>query len=219
MATYPKITSAQGGATTSADSSAGQLQPFTIANYDGIILGGVLLPLLAGSLHGGLSLNVEHRKAKGTNFKKYVSQGLDQEPISFTLNLFIDRSKNLPLDWRDEFEKIESRLIPVKTLDARNAIDVYHPSLSGRGVRQIVTTKLGILQPVAVDRWTVDVAALDVRSVSNTQGKATKAVIAQDSIHYSGTTGPATVVSPAAHARSITGRSRTYPGTFTSASR
>ena len=98
MATYPKITSAQGGATTSDNSGAGQLQPFTIANYDGIILGGVLLPLLAGSLHGGLSLNVEHRKAKGTNFKKYVSQGLDQEPVSFTLNLFIDRSKSPPLD-------------------------------------------------------------------------------------------------------------------------
>ena len=218
MATYPKITSAQGGATTSNNSGAGQLQPFTIANYDGIILGGVLLPLLAGSLHGGLSLNVEHRKAKGTNFKKYVSQGLDQEPVSFTLNLFIDRSKSPPLDWRDEFEKIEDRLIP-RPLDARNAIDVYHPSLSGRGVRQIVTTKIGILQPVAVDRWTVDVSALDVRSVSNTQGKATKAVVAQDSIHYSGTTGPATVVSPAAHAKNITGRSRTYPGTLTSASR
>ena len=212
MATYPKITSAQGGATTNADSSAGQLQPFTIANYDGIILGGVLLPLLAGSLRGGLSLNVEHRKAKGSNFKKYVSQGLDQEPIGFTLNLFIDRSKNPPLDWRDEFERIESRLIPVKTLDARNAIDVYHPSLSGRGVRQIVTTKLGILQPIAVDRWTVEVSALDVRSVSNTQGKATKAVVEQDPLHTSGTVSPATVVSPAAHARNITGRSRTYPG-------
>lgn len=219
MATYPKITSAQGGGTTSADGSAGQLQPFTIANYDGIILGGVLLPLLAGSLRGGLSLNVEHRKARGSNFKKYTSQGLDQEPVSFTLNLFIDRSKNPPLDWRDEFEKIESRLIPVKTLDARNAIPVYHPSYAGRGIVAIVTTKLGILQPVAVDRWTVDVAALDVRSVSNTQGKATKAVVAQDSIHYSGTTGPATVVSPAAHAKNSTGKSRTYPGTFTSASR
>lgn len=219
MATYPKITSAQGGATTSNNSGAGQLQPFTIANYDGIILGGVLLPLLAGSLRGGLSLNVEHRKAKGSNFKKYTSQGLDQEPVSFTLNLFIDRSKNPPLDWRDEFEKIESRLIPVKTLDARNAIPVYHPSYAGRGIVAIVTTKLGILQPVAVDRWTVDVAALDVRSVSNTQGKATKAVVAQDSIHYSGTTGPATVVSPAAHAKNSTGKSRTYPGTFTSASR
>ena len=46
MATYPKITSAQGGATTSNNSGAGQLQPFTIANYDGIILGGVLLTLL-----------------------------------------------------------------------------------------------------------------------------------------------------------------------------
>lgn len=210
MATYPKITSAQ-GAFPSASGSESQLQPFTIANYDGIILGGVLLPLLAGSLRGGLKLDVEQRKAKGTNFRKYTSQGLDQEPVSFTINLFIDRSKNPPLDWRDEFEKIEDRLIP-RPLDARNAIDVYHPSYAGRGIKQIVTIALGILQPVAVDRWTVEVSALDVRSVSNTQGKATKAVVAQDSIHTSGTTGPATVVSPASHARSITGRSRTYPG-------
>ncbi len=210
MATYPKITSAQ-GAVPSTTGGESQLQPFTIANYDGIILGGVLLPLLTGSLHGGLSLNVEQRKAKGTNFKKYVSQGLDQEPVSFTLNLFIDRSKNPPLDWRDQFEKIEDRLLP-RPLDARNAIDTYHPSLSGRGVRQIVTTKLGILQPVAVDRWTVDVVALDVRSVSNTQGKATKAVVAQDTIHITGTTGPGTVVSPVARAKEITGKKRTYPG-------
>jgi hypothetical protein len=219
LATYPKITSAQSGAMTSNNSGAGRLQPFTIANYDGIIIGGVLLPLVTGSLRGGLSLNVEHRKAKGTNFKRYTSQGLDQEPVSFTLNLFIDRSKSPPLDWRDEFERVESRLIPVKTLDARNAIDVYHPSYAGRGINAIVTTKLGILQPVAVDRWTVDVSALDVRSVSNTQGKATKAVVAQDSIHYSGTTGPATVVSPASHAKNITGRSRTYPGVLTSVTR
>jgi hypothetical protein len=218
MATYPKITSAQGGGTGGDDEGRGQLKPFTIANYDGIILGGLLLPLLTGSLRAGLSLNVEHRKAKGANFKKYVSQGLDQEPVSFTLNLFIDRSKNPPLDWRDLFEAVEDRLIP-KPLDARNAIDVYHPSLAGRGIRQIVTTKLGILQPVAVDRWTVDVSALDVRSVSNTQGKATKAVVAQDSIHYSGTTGPATVVSPAVRAKNITGKSRTFPGTLTNANR
>ena len=217
MATYPKITSAQ-GAFPSTSGSESQLQPFTIANYDGIILGGVLLPLLAGSLRGGLKLDVEQRKAKGTNFRKYTSQGLDQEPVSFTLNLFIDRSKNPPLDWRDEFERVEDRLIP-RPLDARNAIDVYHPSYAGRGIKQIVTIALGILQPVAVDRWTVEVSALDVRSVSNTQGKATKAVVAQDPLRTSGTVSPATVVSPAAHARSITGRSRTYPGTLTSASR
>lgn len=217
MATYPKITSAQGAlpSTTAGDS---QLQPYTIANYDGVVLVGTLIPIVTGSLHGGLSLSVEQRKAKGTNFKKYVSQGLDQEPVSFTLNLFIDRSKNPPLDWRDEFEKVEPRLIP-RPLDVRNAIPIYHPSLAGRGIVQIVTTKLGILQPVAVDRWTVDVVALDVRSVSNTQGKATKAVVAQDGLRTSGTVAPATVVSPAAHAKNITGRSRTYPGTFTSASR
>ena len=219
MATYPKITNALGGFSVTTGDSESELSPFAVANYDGIIIDGTLLPIVTGSLRGGLSLNVEQRKAKGTNFKKYTSQGLDQEPVSFTLNLYIDRSRKPPFDYRVPFEFIEPRLIPVKTLDARNAIPIYHPSLAGRGIVAIVTTKLGILQPVAVDRWTVEVSALDVRSVSNTQGKATKAVVAQDSIHYSGTTGPATVVSPAAHAKNITGRSRTYPGTFTSASR
>lgn len=206
MAKYPDVSSQYIGDVALGGARA-QIQPFAITNYDGIIIESTLIPIVMGSLRGGKTLIVEKRKAHGTDYSRYVSQGLDTLPVSFTLNLFRDYSQNPVKDWRAEYEKIEERLMP-RSLDARNAVRIYHPSLAGRGVTQIIPTKEPILQPVAPDRWTVDVEGLDVRFVRSGPGGATKQVN-QDDLRTSGFV-PKVVTGPARGLRAKVGRTNRY---------
>jgi len=201
MARYPKVTSQGVGGNlldlvdlALAGQTGARVQPFAITNYDGILIEDVLLPIVKGSLRGGMMLDVEARKAKGTDYRRYVSQGVDTVPVGFTLNLFIDYSKDPPKDWRDEYERVEDRLMP-RGLDARNAVRVSHPSYAGSGIQQFVPTKRGILQPVDVDRWVVDVEGYDVRFVQSGPRGATKQV-KQDDLRSTGLV-PKSVVGPA----------------------
>lgn len=206
MPRYPQISS-EGVGSLFLTGSEARVQPFAIANYDSVVIEDVVLPIMHGSLRGGLVLDVEGRKAKGNDFKRYVSQGLDTIPVGFTLNLFRDSSKNPVKDWRVEYEKIEDRLMP-RQLDPRNAIRIYHPSFAGRGITQIIPTKEPILQPVAVDRWTVEVEGFDVRFVQSGPKGATKKV-EQDQLRTSGLV-PKAVVGPEQRARNRVGRSNTW---------
>lgn len=216
MPKYPEVSSAYIGdlgvqGANFQQGSGARIQPFAITNYDGIVIESVLLPILQNSLRGGVSLFVEHRKAKGTDYAKYVSQGLDTLPVAFTLNLFRDYSQNPVRDWRAEYEKIEERLMP-RSLDARNAIRIYHPSFAGRGIQQIIPTKEPILQPVGVDRWTVDVEGLDVRFVNSGPKGATKKVD-QDDIHTGGGGKSRAIVGPAQRVQQIVGKQKQWiPG-------
>lgn len=171
-----------------------QTQYGQISNYDRVIIQGVILPITKGSLRGGTSLFVEHRKATGKDYAKYKSQGLDTLPVAFQLYLFIDYSKNPPKNWLREFEKVERYLCP-KQLNARNAISIYHPSLAARDVKQVVPTKNPILVPVETDVWTYDFEGLDVRFIHGAPSGSTKQVN-QDDLRTAGVV-PQTVVTPA----------------------
>ncbi len=156
-----------------------------VANYDKVRLAGVDIPIITGTLRGGTSLFVEHRKVKGADFAKYTSQGKDVLPIGFTLHLFIDYSKNPPLDWKRAFEKIESRLIP-RDIDLRNAIDIYHPSYAAKGIHKVIPTADPVLNPVGVDRWTYDFQGIDARFIGQRETGASKAIVNQADIRTTG---------------------------------
>jgi len=142
-----------------------------VGNYDGIKILGELLPLTMGSLKGGTKYDVEKRKSSGADFAKYKGQGLDTDPVSFQLNLFVDlvSGKN----WLRVYEKVKDALQP-KKLDAKNAIAIYHPSLAEDNITKIVVTHRGILQPTGPERWTVDVTGYDVRFVGKHKGSKSK---------------------------------------------
>jgi len=145
-----------------------------VGNYDGIKIASVLLPITMGSLKGGTKFDVEKRKATGSDFATYKGQGLDTEPVSFELNLFKDlvTGKN----WLREYELVKNLLMPRK-FEARNAIAIYHPSLAGDNITQIVVTHRGLLEPKGPERWTVQVSGYDVRFVgSNAAGAKSKDV-------------------------------------------
>lgn len=208
MPRYPQISSqGVGDFGFFLEGKEARIQPFAIANYDGVIIEDVLLPILRGTLRGGKLLSVEHRKAKGSDYAKYTSQGLDTMPVGFTLNLFRDVTKTPVKDWRAEYEKVEDRLMP-RSLDARNAVKIYHPSLAGLGIQQIIPTKQPILQPVDVDRWTVDVEGLDVRFVQSGPQGATKKVD-QDQLRTTGMVAKS-IVGPAQGARDKVGHQKTW---------
>lgn len=174
-----------GQVTTDGVSGFGQL-----ANYDTVRLAGVNLPIVMGTLRGGTSLFVEHRKPKGANFAKYTSQGKDVLPIGFTLHLFIDYSKNPPLDWKRAFEKIEALLIP-KDISLEGAIDIYHPSYAAKGIHKVIPTADPILNPVGVDRWTYDFQGIDARFIGQKDTGASKPIVNQADLRTTGK-GPVT---------------------------
>lgn len=209
MAKYPQTSSNYVGdlGVDGATFSGKRIQPFALTNYDSVVIEGVVLPIMKGSLRGGVTLAVEGRKSAGTDFKRYVSQGLDTTPVGFTLNLFIDYSQDPPRDYRAEYEKVEPRLVP-KGLDARNAVKVYNPSLAGRGVTQMIPTRQGLLQPVDVDRWTVDVEGMDVRFVNSGPRGATKKV-EQDQLRTTGVV-PGAIVGPDQAVRARVGKKNTW---------
>lgn len=192
------------GISTDSDSRADAAQYGMIANYDCVVINGVTIPIVSGSLSGGKSLFVNHKKASGSDFARYVSQGLDSLPVKFTFNLFIDEYQDPPKDWRREYEKIESLLSP-KSLDRRNAVPIYHPALAAKGIRQVISTIDPILNSAGVNRWTCEFTGLDVRAVGAGQGKKATKPVKQDSLR---TEGPASgpynkdnVVGPASKAK------------------
>lgn len=160
---------------------AESVQYGVIANWDGVKINGVLIPIVKGSLRGGTSLFVNHKKAAGSDFARYVSQGRDTLPVQFTMNLFIDYSKKPAKNWLREYEKIESLLVP-RSLDRRNAISISHPSFAGKGIFQVIPTVDPILQPVDVDRWTCEFSGIDTRFLAQGLGKAATKRVNQDDI-------------------------------------
>ena len=192
------------GISTDSDSRADAAQYGMIANYDCVVINGVTIPIVSGSLSGGKSLFVNHKKASGSDFARYVSQGLDSLPVKFTFNLFIDEYQDPPKDWRREYEKIESLLSP-KSLDRRNAFPIYHPALAAKGIVQVIPTIDPILNSAGVNRWTCEFTGLDVRAVGAGQGKKATKPVKQDPLR---TEGPASgpynkdnVVGPASKAK------------------
>ena len=144
-----------------------------VGNYDGVKLLSVLLPITLGSLKGGSKYDVEKRKSSGADFASYKGQGLDTEPVSFQLNLFRDLASGK--NWLREYEKIKDKLTP-KKFEARNAIAIYHPSLAGDNITQIVVTNRGLLIPAGPERWTVEIVGYDVRFVGPSKGSKSKEV-------------------------------------------
>lgn len=153
------------------------------SNYDAIKIETIVLPLTLGTLRGGTKLDTEKRKTTGRDYPGYKSQGLDSEPVSFQLNLFVDLSSGK--NWLREYEKIRDRLMP-RSLDARNAISVYHPSLAEDGITQIIVTHRPILAVAGVEKWTVDITGMDARFVKANNGKATKTVDADKFLKQKG---------------------------------
>ena len=179
MATPPKkLTSAQKfqqvtNATSPVYPAQSLPQFGVVGNYDGVKLLSVLLPITLGSLKGGTKYDVEKRKSTGGDFAKYKGQGLDTMPVSFQLNLFRDLASGK--NWLREYEKIKDQLVP-KKFEARNAIAIYHPSLAGDNITQIVITDRGLLTPTGPERWTVDITGYDVRFVGPSKGSKSKEV-------------------------------------------
>lgn len=179
---------------------AESVQYGVIANWDGVKINGVLIPIVKGSLRGGTSLTMNSKQAAGADFTKYVSQGRVTMPVQFTMNLFIDYSKKPAKNWLREYEKIESLLVP-KSIDARNALNIYHPSLAGKGVSQVIPVADPILVPVDVDRWTCEFSGIDVRFIAQGQGKAATKRVGQDSLRTSGVVKPSTTIGPESRAK------------------
>lgn len=194
------------GISTDSDERADAAQYGMIANYDSVFINGFQIPIVSGSLSGGKSLFVNHKKASGSDFARYVSQGLDSLPVKFTFNLFIDDYQDPPKNWLREYEKIEKLLSP-KSLDRRNAFSIYHPALAAKGILNVIPTVDPVLTSAGVNRWTCEFSGIDVRAVGAGQGKkATKGVQVQQAPLR--TSGPAsgpytkdTVVGPATKAK------------------
>lgn len=164
------------GISTDSDERADAAQYGMIANYDSVFINGFQIPIVSGSLSGGKSLFVNHKKASGSDFARYVSQGLDSLPVKFTFNLFIDDYQDPPKNWLREYEKIEKLLSP-KSLDRRNAFPIYHPALAAKGILNVIPTVDPVLTSAGVNRWTCEFSGIDVRAVGAGQGKkATKPV-------------------------------------------
>lgn len=105
--------------------------------YDRILIQDVQLPL-AGPIETGIELEIEKRKAPGSDYSTYVSHGIDAIPVRIRLLLFRDLTSGI--DWFQNYEKIRESLIS-RQLSKRNSIPVSHPFLSLEGINQIVFVK------------------------------------------------------------------------------
>jgi hypothetical protein len=97
---------------------------------DCVTILGVQLPL-ARPIEAATELEIEKRKAPGSDYSTYVSHGLDSSPIRISLRLFRDIQSGK--DWIAAYDEIRERLIS-RSLSKRNAVSVYHPFLDLEGI-------------------------------------------------------------------------------------
>jgi len=156
---------------------------------DCVTILGVQLPL-ARPIEAATELEIEKRKAPGSDYSTYVSHGLDSSPIRISLRLFRDITSKVNFetvnrdnrqegkDWIAEYEKIRERLIS-RNLSKRNTVTVYHPFLDMEGINEIIFTKRSSMKQERGMMFTVDLEGFNPKTVrigSGTGGNAAAAL-------------------------------------------
>ncbi len=148
---------------------------------DCVTILGVQLPL-ARPIEAATELEIEKRKAPGSDYSTYVSHGLDSSPIRISLRLFRDITSKEKgqegKDWIAEYEKIRERLIS-RNLSKRNTVTVYHPFLDMEGINEIIFTKRSSMKQERGMMFTVDLEGFNPKTVrigSGTGGNAAAAL-------------------------------------------
>lgn len=137
--------------------------PGKISAYDLITINRIAM-ILHGHPEGAIGLDIQRQKAHGTDWKQIVSRGYDSKPIKFELLLFKDMLTGT--DWLLKYaEKIHDLVMP-KKIDARNAVELYHPWLGLDGFSQVVITHRGVPKYLGKQMWTVSIEAEDIRAVN-----------------------------------------------------
>lgn len=134
---------------------------------DCVTILGVQLPL-ARPIEAATELEIEKRKAPGSDYSTYVSHGLDSSPIRISLRLFRDitnkQNGQEGKDWIAEYEKIRERLIS-RNLSKRNTVTVYHPFLDMEGINEIIFTKRSSMKQERGMMFTVDLEGFNPKTV------------------------------------------------------
>lgn len=117
---------------------------------------------LARPIEASTELDIEKRKAPGSDYSTYVSHGLDSSPIRISLRLFRDVQSGK--DWIASYEEIRERLIS-RNLSKRNAVSVYHPFLDIEGINEIIFTKRSSLKQERGMMFTVDLEGFNPKTV------------------------------------------------------
>lgn len=115
----------------------------TLYVLDRVQIKGVTLPL-DRPIEASSELDVEKRKAPGSDFATYVSHGRDTTPIRITLRLWRDIWNKK--DWFADYEKVRDSIL-ARSLDRRNAVPVFHPFLDIEGINEIIFTKRSMPTP------------------------------------------------------------------------
>lgn len=110
----------------------------TLWPLDRVEIKGVTLPL-ARLPETGVELDVEKRKQPGSDYSSYISHGIDTMPVHITVRLFVDITSGK--DWTINWLLLKDKLV-AKSLDKRNAINVYHPFLDMMGINSVIFTKI-----------------------------------------------------------------------------
>lgn len=158
---------------------------------DCVTILGVQLPL-ARPIEAATELEIEKRKAPGSDYSTYVSHGLDSSPIRISLRLFRDITSKEKgqegKDWIAEYEKIRERLIS-RNLSKRNTVTVYHPFLDMEGINEIIFTKRSSMKQERGMMFTVDLEGFNPKTVrigSGTGGNAAAALRFQNATGLKG---------------------------------
>lgn len=117
---------------------------------------------LARPIEASTELDIEKRKAPGSDYSTYVSHGLDSSPIRISLRLFRDIQSGK--DWIAAYEEIRERLIS-RNLSKRNAVSVYHPFLNLEGINEIIFTKRSSMKQERGMMFTVDLEGFNPKTV------------------------------------------------------
>lgn len=117
---------------------------------------------LARPIEASTELDIEKRKAPGSDYSTYVSHGLDSSPIRISLRLFRDVQSGK--DWIAAYEEIRERLIS-RNLSKRNAVSVYHPFLDIEGINEVIFTKRSSLKQERGMMFTVDLEGFNPKTV------------------------------------------------------
>lgn len=148
---------------------------------DCVTILGVQLPL-ARPIEAATELEIEKRKAPGSDYSTYVSHGLDSSPIRISLRLFRDITSKEKgqegKDWIAAYETIRERLIS-RNLSKRNTVTVYHPFLDMEGINEIIFTKRSSMKQERGMMFTVDLEGFNPKTVrigSGTGGNAAAAL-------------------------------------------
>jgi hypothetical protein len=116
---------------------------------------------LARPIEAATELDIEKRKAPGSDYSTYVSHGLDSSPIRISLRLFRDIQSGK--DWIAAYDEIRERLIS-RSLSKRNAVSVYHPFLDLEGINEIIFTKRSSMKQERGMMFTVDLEGFNPKT-------------------------------------------------------